>query len=97
MGRRAAKPTLRLFADRVPVLSTVALQTLNSVFNVPRRGKAMPGELDRKRELKIGPAANTIKRREQFAAETEGLICVRLTQREAGVHAVRRAKGPCCG
>ena len=49
-------------------------------------------ELDREPELKLGPAANAIKRREQFAAEAEGRDYEPLTQRGARVHAVRQAK-----
>jgi plasmid maintenance system antidote protein VapI len=49
-------------------------------------------ELDREPELKLGPAANAIERREQFAAETEGREYEPLTQRGARVHAVRQAK-----
>ncbi|MFC3530438.1 MobQ family relaxase [Paracoccus mangrovi] len=49
-------------------------------------------ELDREPELKLGPAANAIERREQLAAETEGREYEPLTQRGARVHAVRQAK-----
>ena len=49
-------------------------------------------ELDREPELKLGPAANAIERREQFAAEAEGREYEPLTQRGARVHAVRQAK-----
>ena len=49
-------------------------------------------ELDREPELKLGPAANAIERREQFAAEAEGRDYEPLTQRGARVHAVRQAK-----
>jgi hypothetical protein len=49
-------------------------------------------ELDREPELKLGPAANAIERREQFAAEVEGRDYEPLTQRGARVHAVRQAK-----
>ena len=48
--------------------------------------------LDREPELKLGPAANAIERREQFAAEAEGREYEPLTQRGARVHAVRQAK-----
>ena len=49
-------------------------------------------ELDREPELKLGPAANAIERREQFAAEAEGREYEPLTQRGARVHATRQAK-----
>jgi hypothetical protein len=49
-------------------------------------------ELDREPELKLGPAANAIERREQLAAEAEGRDYEPLTQRGARVHAVRQAK-----
>jgi hypothetical protein len=49
-------------------------------------------ELDREPELKLGPAANAIERREQIAAEAEGRDYEPLTQRGARVHAVRQAK-----
>ncbi|NEY92220.1 MobQ family relaxase [Tabrizicola oligotrophica] len=49
-------------------------------------------ELDREPEVKLGPAANAIERREQLAAEAEGREYEPLTQRGARVHAVRQAK-----
>jgi DNA-binding transcriptional regulator YbjK len=49
-------------------------------------------ELDREPELKLGPAANAIERREQSAAEAEGREYEPLTQRGARVHAVRQAR-----
>ena len=49
-------------------------------------------ELDRELELKLGPAANAIERREERAAEAEGRDYEPLTQRGARVHAVRQAK-----
>ena len=49
-------------------------------------------ELDREPELKLGPAANAIERREQLAAEVEGHEYEPLTQRGARVYAVRQAK-----
>ena len=49
-------------------------------------------ELDRSPELKLGPAANAIERREQFAAEAKGREYEPLTQRRARVHATRQAK-----
>ena len=57
------------------------------------QGEEMKAEaLDREPELKLGPAANAIERREQFAAEAEGRDYEPLTQRGARVHAVRQAK-----
>jgi hypothetical protein len=49
-------------------------------------------ELDREPELKLGPAANAIERRERLVAEAEGREYAPLTQRGARVHAVRQAK-----
>jgi hypothetical protein len=49
-------------------------------------------ELDREPELKLGPAANAIERREQVVAEAEGREYEPLTQRGARVHAVRQGK-----
>ncbi len=49
-------------------------------------------ELDREPELKLGPAANAIERREKFAAEAEGRDYEPLTQRGARVHATRQAR-----
>lgn len=49
-------------------------------------------ELDREPELKLGPAANAIERREQLVAQAEGRAYEPLTQRGARVHAVRQAK-----
>ena len=49
-------------------------------------------ELDREPELKLGPAANAIERREQLVAQAEGRDYEPLTQRGARVHAVRQAK-----
>ena len=49
-------------------------------------------ELDREPELKLGPAANAIERREQLVAEAEGREYEPLTQRGARVHATRQAK-----
>ena len=49
-------------------------------------------ELDREPELKLGPAANAIERREQLVAQAEGREYEPLTQRGARVHATRQAK-----
>ena len=49
-------------------------------------------ELEREPELKLGPAANAIERREQLAAEAEGRDYEPLTERGASVHAARQAK-----
>ena len=58
-----------------------------------RRGDELKAEgLDREPELKLGPAANAIERREQRVAAAEGREYEPLTQRGARVHAVRQAK-----
>ena len=49
-------------------------------------------ELDRDPELKLGPAANYMERREKAAAEREGLEYVPVTERGAVVHAARQAR-----
>ena len=49
-------------------------------------------ELDRDPELKLGPAANSMERREKAAAEREGREYVPVTDRGAVVHAARQAR-----
>ena len=49
-------------------------------------------ELDREPELKLGPAANAIERREQREAEAEGREYEPVTERGARVQATRLAK-----
>jgi len=49
-------------------------------------------ELDRDPELKLGPAANSIERREKAAAEREGREYKPVTKRGAVVHAARQAR-----
>lgn len=49
-------------------------------------------ELDRDPEVKLGPAANAIERREIKVAELEGRAYEPLTERGARVHALRQAK-----
>ncbi|WP_299567826.1 MobQ family relaxase [uncultured Sulfitobacter sp.] len=49
-------------------------------------------ELDRDPELKLGPAANSMERREKAAAEREGRDYVPVTERGAVVHAARQAR-----
>ena len=49
-------------------------------------------ELDRDPELKLGPAANSMERREKEAAEREGREYVPVTERGAVVHAARQAR-----
>jgi len=49
-------------------------------------------ELDRDPELKLGPAANSMERREKAAAEREGRNYVPVTERGAVVHAARQAR-----
>ncbi|MEM9670823.1 MAG: MobQ family relaxase [Pseudomonadota bacterium] len=49
-------------------------------------------ELDRDPELKLGPAPNSMERREKAAAEREGREYVPVTERGAVVHAARQAR-----
>ena len=49
-------------------------------------------ELDRDPELKLGPAANSMERREKAAAAREGREYVPVTERGAIVHAARQAR-----
>ena len=49
-------------------------------------------ELDRDPELKLGPAANSMERREKAAAEREGREYKPVTERGAVVHAARQAR-----
>ncbi len=49
-------------------------------------------ELDRDPELKLGPAANSMERREKAAAERVGREYVPVTERGAAVHAARQAR-----
>lgn len=49
-------------------------------------------ELDRDPEMKLGPAANAIERREMRAAEREGRAYVPITERGAVVYAARQAR-----
>ena len=49
-------------------------------------------ELDRDPELKLGPAANSMERREKAASEREGREYVPVTERGAVVHAARQAR-----
>ena len=49
-------------------------------------------ELDRDPELKLGPAANSMERREKAAAERGGREYVPVTERGAVVHAARQAR-----
>jgi len=49
-------------------------------------------ELDRDPELKLGPAANSMERREKAAAERDGREYVPVTERGAVVHAARQAR-----
>jgi hypothetical protein len=48
--------------------------------------------LDRDPELKLGPAANSMERREKAAAEREGREYVPVTERGAVTHAARQAR-----
>ena len=57
------------------------------------RGDALSAdELDRDPELKLGPAANSMERREKASAEREGREYVPVTERGAVVHAARQAR-----
>ena len=57
------------------------------------RGDALSAEaLDRAPELKLGPAANAIERREMRSAEAEGRDYAAVTERGAQVHAARQAR-----
>ncbi|MEE4211668.1 MAG: MobQ family relaxase, partial [Parvularcula sp.] len=57
------------------------------------RGDALAAEeLDRDPELKLGPAANSMERREKAAAERDGREYVPVTERGAVVHAAREAR-----
>ena len=57
------------------------------------RGDALTAEeLDRDPELKLGPAANSMERREKAAAAREGREYVPITERGAVVHAARQAR-----
>ena len=49
-------------------------------------------ELDRDPELKLGPAANSMERREKQVAEREGREYAPVTERGAVVHAARQAR-----
>ncbi|MGC1504177.1 MAG: MobQ family relaxase [Sulfitobacter sp.] len=49
-------------------------------------------ELNRDPELKLGPAANSMERREKQAAERDGREYVPITERGAVVHAARQAR-----
>ena len=49
-------------------------------------------ELDRDPELKLGPAANSMERREKAAAARDGREYVPVTERGAVVHAARQAR-----
>jgi hypothetical protein len=49
-------------------------------------------ELDRDPELKLGPAANSMERREKASAEHDGREYVPVTERGAVVHAARQAR-----
>ena len=57
------------------------------------RGDALSAEaLDRAPEIKLGPAANAIERREMRDAEREGRAYEPVTERGALVHAARQAR-----
>jgi MobA/MobL family len=57
------------------------------------RGDAMTAEeLDRAPEVKLGPAANAMERREMRSAEAEGREYQPVTERGRAVHAARQAR-----
>ena len=57
------------------------------------RGDALTAEeLDRAPEVKLGPAANAMERREMRAAEAEGREYEPVTERGRAVHTARRAR-----
>ncbi|MEC3863292.1 MobQ family relaxase [Mesobacterium sp. TK19101] len=61
--------------------------------DVLSQGDALKAEeLDRNPEVKLGPAANAMERREKAAAEREGREYVPVTERGAVVHAARQAR-----
>ena len=58
-----------------------------------QRGDVLAADaLDRDPELKLGPAANSMERREKAAAAREGRDYVPVTERGAVVHAARQAR-----
>ena len=57
-----------------------------------RGDKVRAVELDRDPELKLGPAANSMERREKASAEREGREYIPITERGAVVHAARQAR-----
>lgn len=57
------------------------------------RGDALSAEeLDREPEVKLGPAANAMERREQAAAAREGRDYEPITERGRAVHAIRQER-----
>ena len=88
---RAAKPCSWSWQGRRSA-SIIGHWRCSAKRRCPWATRVKAEELDREPELKLGPAANAIERREQFAAEAEGRDYEPLTQRGARVHATRQAK-----
>ncbi|SHF85367.1 MobA/MobL family protein [Loktanella atrilutea] len=80
--------------ERAAVLERVDHRSLETQREAAlERGDALEAEaLDRDPELKLGPAANAIERREMRAAEREGRTYEPVTERGAVVYAARQAR-----
>ena len=80
--------------ERVGEVERVDHRSLEKQREVAQeRGDTLSAEeLDRDPELKLGPAANSMERREKAAAEREGREYVPVTERGAVVHAARQAR-----
>jgi len=80
--------------ERAAVLERVDHRSLEAQREAAlERGDTLEAEaLDRDPELKLGPAANAIERREMRAAERDGRDYEPVTERGAVVHAARQAR-----
>jgi hypothetical protein len=80
--------------ERAAVLERVDHRSLETQREAAlERGDTLEAEaLDRDPELKLGPAANAIERREMRAAARDGREYAPVTERGAVVHAVRQAR-----
>ncbi|KEP68135.1 molybdopterin-guanine dinucleotide biosynthesis protein MobA [Thioclava dalianensis] len=80
--------------ERVGEIERVDHRSLEAQRETAReRGDELKaGELDRDPELKLGPAANSMERREKASAAREGREYVPVTERGAVVHAARQAR-----
>lgn len=105
-AKASGGPEIELMRARWAELQNQALELQGHAVRVDHRSLAaqreaaleqgdalMAEELDREPEVKLGPAANAIERREQLTAELEGRDYEPLTERGARVHALRQAKG----